>query len=297
MDVDDDWTCEENWVKPNPGLDEIVSRDFLRKRIKDSKVNLSTQIDTKIKNLAMWVTSKNGWLKNDALDKVCTHLDLSQLEGCPCWAGCDLSSINDLTSIALCWPPDPSRSYYPDRYLFHAFAWIPQSGLDGPNGAKYEQWLHAGYAQLTSGNVVDYDEILKCLIEITKKYPINKFFFDEWNSSSFIQNLLAINIIPSVEPMSQSIGSFSRPTKAFEVMVYNEQLLIDSNPLVRYCFDCVSLKYDSFGNVKPMKDTGNSGAQANTKKIDIVIAMLEALAAHLYEELFQGEMNIITLDL
>ena len=67
-------------------------------------------------------------------------------------------------------------------------------------------------------------------------------------------------------------------------------MLFDSNPLVRYCFDCVELKYDSFGNVKPNKDS-------NTKKIDIVIAMIEALSARLFEELFAGDMNIITLDL
>jgi phage terminase large subunit-like protein len=195
MDPDDDWTNPDNWVKANPSLGDIVQPKFLKKRLNDAKTNMATQVDFKIKNLDIFVTAKNIWLNPANLDKVCTILDMKQLEGEYCYAGCDLSSVNDLASIALCWPPNEYRTYHPDKYLFKIWTWVPQAALESANGQLYEQFIHQGILKMTSGNSIDYDEILKDLNEINQIYPIVKFMFDEWNSTSFIQKLTSLNII------------------------------------------------------------------------------------------------------
>lgn len=56
-----------------------------------------------------------------------------------------------------------------------------------------------------------------------------------------------------IEPMAQSLGSFNRSTKTLEILINNEQCLIDSNQLVRFYFNNCELKFDSFGNCKPVK--------------------------------------------
>ena len=114
------------------------------------------------------------------------ELDLEKLKGEYCYCGCDLSSTNDLTSFAACWPPNEMREYLPDKYLIKVFVWVPQCALDGPNGNLYKTFIHRGLLKMTSGNSVDYQEILNDILEFNQDYPIIKFHYDEWNATSFI---------------------------------------------------------------------------------------------------------------
>ena len=291
LDPTDDWQDERVWQKANPALGEIVSMDFMRKRLADSKINISTQVDFKIKNLDLFVSARNIWLPENALDQVCTQLDLSKLEGCPAYCGVDLSSVNDITSIALCWPPNEYREYYPDKYLFATWSWVPQAALESANGTLYQQFIHNNYLKMTSGNCVDYDEILRDVIELSNRFGISKLLYDEWNATSFIQRLQALNITVC-EPMSQSLGSYNRGTKTMEILVQNQQCLINSNQLVRFYFANTELKIDAYSNVKPIK-----ACDQVSRKIDGVIAMITALSGYLFEKLFAGSMEIISLEL
>lgn len=68
----------------------------------------------------------------------------------------------------------------------------------------------------------------------------------------------------------------------------NENILIDNNPVTRWCFTNATLKVDMYGNIKPIKP-------APSKKIDSLIAGIEAMSGYLFEQLFTGE--IFTLDM
>ena len=92
--------------------------------------------------------------------------------------------------------------------------------------------------------------------------------------------------------MSQSLGSFNRGTKHIEICVKNKQCLIHSNSLVRFFFNNCELKFDHFGNCKPDKANDQQD-----RKIDGIIAMIEAVSAYLFEQLFAGSMEVISLDL
>jgi phage terminase large subunit-like protein len=94
--------------------------------------------------------------------------------------------VSDLTSFAACWAPNPYRTYLPDKYLIKIFSWVPQSALESVNGNLYSAWIHSGYLKLTSGNSVDYQEILHDLCEFSQDYPIIKLHYDEWNATSFV---------------------------------------------------------------------------------------------------------------
>lgn len=298
LDPDDDYTDPKNWIKANPSLGEIVNESFLKKRMKSAKTNMATQVDVKIKNLDIFVTARNIWIPPQILDKVCTKLDMEQLKGENCYMGVDLSSVSDLASISMIFPPNEWRSYEPDKWLIHTQSWVPQAALETSNGVLYEQFIHAGVLKMTPGNCIDYDSILKDIVEINNDYPIVKFMYDEWNATQFIQNLMSLNIVSGIgkhggiEPMSQSLGSFNRATKTLEILINNEQCLIDSNQLVRFYFNNCELKFDSFGNCKPVKANDQIA-----RKIDGVIAILMGMSGYLFEQLFNGEMEIITLDL
>jgi phage terminase large subunit-like protein len=75
-------------------------------------------------------------------------------------------------------------------------------------------------------------------------------------------------------PFGQSIGNFNNCTKEFERLILSGHVVIDDNPITRYCLRNVELKMDFNANVKPVKLNEKS-------KIDGVIASLQALAAYL----------------
>lgn len=89
--------------------------------------------------------------------------------------------------------------------------------------------------------------------------------------------------------MGQSLGSFNRGSKSLEIFMNNEKILIDDNPVTRWCFTNATLKVDMYGNIKPIKP-------APSKKIDCLIAGIEALSAYLFEQLF-GDGEIVPLQL
>ena len=79
-------------------------------------------------------------------------------------------------------------------------------------------------------------------------------------------------------PYPQGIASFTRPTQAFEILVYNEQILIDSNPAIEWMFNNCELKEDHMQNCKPVKANGQQN-----NKIDCVISGLQALGTYLID--------------
>lgn len=72
--------------------------------------------------------------------------------------------------------------------------------------------------------------------------------------------------------------NFNKPTKELERLIKKGKVVIDNNPVTRWCFSNVSLKTDHNDNAKPVK---SGGQKAGMNKIDGVISMIEALGAYL----------------
>lgn len=79
-------------------------------------------------------------------------------------------------------------------------------------------------------------------------------------------------------PFSQTVGNFNKATKELERLILQERVVIDANPITRWCFSNSQLKIDLNENCKPIKYDGDK-----SRKIDIVISMIEALGGYLYE--------------
>lgn len=288
LDEDDDWMDPKNYIKANPSLGHIAFEKPLLDRLEESKVNMSTQVDFKIKNLDIFCQASDIWISQELFNKCAVKLDMSKLEGEYAYAGVDLSATGDLTSFALCFPPNPMRDYYPDKYLLKCFAWVPRIAVEQTSNAPlYKVWIHQKYLKMTFGNSVDYDEMLKDIMEQNNLTPYVKVHYDAWNSVALVQQAIAAGL--PFEPMSQSLGSFNRGSKSLEIFMNSEKILIDDNPVTRWCFTNATLKVDMYGNIKPIKP-------APSKKIDCLIAGIEALSAYLFEQLFgNGEMVTLAL--
>ena len=239
----------------------------------------------KTKNLNIWVQSKDIWIPDTFIEDSSEKVNIDDFLNEQCYMGVDLSSISDLTCTSVMFPPNSNRKLYPDKFVFKNYIYLPETALaESTNSELYKYWKRHNHIDVTSGNVVDYDYILSKQIEISKKTYIANVAYDSWNATQWAINATSEGL--PLTPYSQAIGNFNKPTKTFEMLIRQNKIIIDNNPVIRWCFGNVELKIDYNENCKPVKANNDK-----SKKIDPVIAMLQALGIYLNEPHYN---NIIT---
>lgn len=277
LDDGDDYTDENLWIKCSPNLGVTLQKNYIRDRIKQAQNSNALMTDLLTKTFNLWVGNSDIWIKDEIVFKSMEKVDINKMKGQACWAGVDLSSVSDLTSISILWPPDEFRDYYPDKYVFYSIPYIPGQAIDeSSNRDFYKRCIEAGHLRDTKTKTVDYDFVLKDIIELSKNLIINKIAEDQWNATYFHRHATDEGL--DMETFSQSLSSFNRPTKFLEKLLIENQVVIDANVVTRWCFQNCQLKTDHCENQKPVKADDDKN-----RKIDVVISMIEALGIWLNE--------------
>lgn len=266
LDEDDDWQDEKNWIKANPNLNVTVKPQYLREQIQQAKNNSSLEVSIRTKNFNQWLATSDVWIGNDLLLECSKPININDYSDCIGYIGVDLAAVSDLTAVSLMIPTQ-------DKFLYKTWYYLPQSALSNNSNAElYKKWQRLGLLTITNGNVTDYDAITTDIMKIGELVNIQSIAYDTWNSTSWAIQMTELN--QPLEPYSQSLGNFNRPTKEIERLIKSDKVIIDDNEITRYCFGNVVLKQDWNDNVKPTKADP-------LQKIDGVIAMIEALGIYL----------------
>lgn len=279
LDEGDDWQDEKNWIKSNPCLGVTVTKKYLTEQVNKAKNNPSDEVGVKTKNLNVWCSSAQNWIPDQYLfASFKTRFDADSFpEDTQVYVGVDLSSVSDLSAVSYMIVDREHRKikFWTDYYL-------PESALkDNANRELYKSWQRDGYLKITPGNVVDYDVIMNDILKVRQKLYIVGVYYDSYNATQWAVNCSqnGLNLIP----YAQSLSSFNKPTKEFERLILNHDILIDKNPISLFCFRNVSLKFDHNMNCKPIKTQ-------KMKKIDGVIAMLQSLGGYLATPQYSNEI-------
>ena len=266
MDPDDDWKDEENWIKANPSLDVIVSREFLRQQVKLAENDTSQLSLIKTKNFNIWTSTMDVWIPGEKVAKVMKRIDLNDLKGNVAYIGIDLASVSDLTALSIMIP-------FEGKYYFKSWGWVPRETFENsPNHELYERFALEGDLIISEGNVTDYQLIVNKIVELGQDFSIQGIYYDPYNSSQLA--IECTNLGFNMQQCRQGLLSFSNPTKEFERLVLSEQAVIDRSMLFLYCINNCTLKVDANFNCKPDKTSSNN-------KIDLVISAIEALSGYL----------------
>lgn len=268
QDDNDDWSNEKIWEKSNPNLNITVKKSFLRDEIVKAKNNISLETGIKTKNFNMWCDTITTWIADKYVLMSSKKINFSMIDDTTSEivVGVDLSSNSDITSVSYMFIKN-------DKYHFINNYYLPEDSLNSAQDKEYYKiQYNKGNLKLTPGNVVDYNFILNDILETNKNNYISKLAYDNWNATSFAISATE-NYLP-IEPYSQSIASFNKPTKEFERLMLMGNVVIDNNEITRWMLSNVYLRTDQNGNVKPDKSKRD-------KKIDGVISMLMCLGIYL----------------
>lgn len=278
LDEGDDWQDPKNFIKSNPNLGISVKESYLKEQVQQAKNNSALEVGTRTKNFNQWLSSSDIWISNDVILNCTDDVDISKFEGQTCYMGVDLASVSDLTALSVMIP-------YNDKLYFKNYYYLPFSTLsDNVNSEIYKEWKRLGYLTITDGNVTDYDYILKDILKINNTLYIDKIAYDQYNATQWAINATTEGL--PLEPYSQALWSFNKPTKELERLIKSNKVVIDNNPITRWCFDNVCIKSDWNENVKPVKSQ-------DMQKIDGVIAAIEALGIYLNTPQYSNVIGVV----
>jgi phage terminase large subunit-like protein len=247
----DEWRKEENWIQANPAIGHIMTLDRIREHYQSCLGNPAEERKFKWLRLNVWNCNKQiGWLQQSVWDKAVHKSKLGDLAYKECYGGLDLSSTTDLTAMALFFP-----NVYGDRKHFtKIWYWIPEDNIierELRDKVPYRVWVERGYIETTPGNVVDYDYIETRAMDIIKKYTLKQMGFDRRFATQPVIHMMQAGI-ECVE-VAQTMKEQTMPINEIEILVKNEQILHDKNPVTRWCLGNVRLKVDENDNKKFIK--------------------------------------------
>ena len=264
---DADWQDEQNWYRCNPSLGYTITIDKVRDAYHKA---LDTPADENMfrqLRLNQWVKQSIRWMPMDKWDECGAPVIPGDLEGRVCYAGLDLSSTGDLTTLVLVFPPSDEV----EPYQILPFFWLPEETLPlrvRRDHVMYDVWEKQGFLQTTDGNVVHYGFIEKFICELGEKYNIREIAYDRWNATQMVQNLEDDGF--TMIPFGQGFRDMSPPTKELMRLVLEHRLAHGGHPVLRWNMDNAFVRTDPAGNLKIDK-------QKSTEKVDGAVALVMAL--------------------
>jgi phage terminase large subunit-like protein len=275
LDKEDDPFDESVWYKANPHLVTVPSAlEQLRRDAQTAKQMGGFEMSdymTKRQNLwyeygdTQYITP-NEWKLGR------TELTIENMRGRRCFAGLDLSSGGDLTSLALLFPLDDGKIYV------WSHSYIPAKRLEEhiiTDTAPYDVWAKSGLltpSEAVGGLKNDYLQIVADLKELQEKFEINIacIGYDPHNADAFLEELDTLGA-PLLE-VKQSARFLSDATVDFALEVKAGNVLYDQrNALMSWSIVNAKKTKNSFGEIKVDKEVN-----ARHARIDVVDAIIDA---------------------
>ena len=264
---DADWQDEQNWYKCNPSLGYTITIDKVRDAYHKALETPADENMFRQLRLNQWVKQSIRWMPMDKWDECGAPVIPGDLEGRVCYAGLDLSSTGDLTTLVLVFPPSDES----EPYQILPFFWLPEETLPlrvRRDHVMYDVWEKQGFLQTTEGNVVHYGFIEKFICELGENYNIREIAYDRWNATQMVQNLEDDGF--TMIPFGQGFRDMSPPTKELMRLVLEHRLAHGGHPVLRWNMDNAFVRTDPAGNLKIDK-------QKSTEKVDGAVALVMAL--------------------
>lgn len=273
LDSPEEWTNEDMWVKANPGIDTIKSRDYLRQMVQKAHDDISFKPTVMVKDFNIPQTSEAAWLRYEELNNEETY-DIKFDYGIGGFDAADTTDLNAAKAIFM--RPDDDRIYVKSMY------WIPQSVMDeqersgnrrGRDNVPYDLWIEQGYMRTCPGNKCDKRIFLEWFKELRDTEDIYTLFigYDPWHiDDTLLREFVAEFGENCMVPVRQGVITLSQPMKDMKADFQAHRIIYNNNPIDKWCLYNTEIKTDVNGNIQPVKSLDAR------KRIDGTIALINA---------------------
>jgi len=271
LDDIDEWDKPECWIKANPGLDTIKSRDYLEQMVSKAKSDPSFKPTVMVKDFNMKQNPVTAWLRYEELVNEDTF-EMDKVSRSYAIGGCDLSATVDLTCASLIIrKPNDETVYVLQKYF------IPQSKIDALEATKskeapYKLWAEQGWLVINEGAQVDYSKVTEWFVEMVQKYDIRPLWicYDRALSGYWVPEMESYGF--DMEKTAQGPFTWSQPMKEMGAALSEHIVNYNNNPILRWCLSNTAkkaLNKDGIETIQPVKIQQN-------RRIDGMVSLLNA---------------------
>ena len=270
LDVDDEWTEEENWIKANPlQATSELGMDFLRSECKMALELPSKQLSFKTKNLNIWLDGDESinFISSDDVKKC--MLKEYDWHGRDVYVGVDMALTNDNCGLAMVTYDEKL-----DKYVTKTWAFFPADKMQNKSKLEkidYEFFSKQGYCYPCGDVIVSHKFIEDFVMNLEKEYEVKilDIGYDRYNCVSSANRWYDEGHLEVTE-IRQHSSTLHPPTKFLRDKILTENFAYEANKLLEI----------NFANAKTVEDN-NLNFYINKKKsngkIDMVAALINAM--------------------
>lgn len=264
--MDADIWDEAVWFACNPALGDFRSLPEMRSYAAQAKLLPARETAFRALYLNQPVEEISRFISLPAWRACQSEIDLDSLRGKACWAGLDLSSTTDLTALALYFETGESVVYF----------WVPRDRLqerEKTDRVPYATWHRQGFIEAPEGRAIDIRAIARRLAEITQHFNLQGVAYDRWHIEVLKRILSDEGLDLPLVDWGQGFQSMGPAVDALEVIILEETLRHDGNPVLTWCASNAAVAMDPAGNRKLDK-------ARSVERIDGMVALAMAVGLH-----------------
>ncbi|MGH6811350.1 MAG: terminase large subunit [Methylocella sp.] len=266
-DAGDDWIDPAVWIKANPSLGVTIKAEDLKRQIDEVREMPAQQNAIRRLRLNEWTEQVTRWIDMEVWADAAAPIDEQELAGRRCYAGLDLARVNDLSSLALVFPPE--RLGEKAKVIWRH--WCPENDIlrrSRRDRAPYTVWRDQGWLVATEGNTTDFKFIEAEILELASRFDITELAFDRTFAGEIVRNLQDHGV--GIVEFGQGFLSMGPASAEFMRLLVGREIQHGGNPIATWCASNVTVRRDPAGNEKPDKER-------STEKIDAIVAAIMAV--------------------
>ena len=271
LDNIDEWDKEECWIKANPGLGTVKSKDYLRQMVAKAKDDASFKPTVLVKDFNMKQNPISAWLPYESIINEQTY-DMEYISHSYAIGGCDLSATTDLTcATLLIRKPNDDNVYVLQQYF------IPESKIDKveqtqSKEAPYKLWSEQGWVTICNGAQVDYSKVTEWFVDMVRKYDIRPLWvcYDRALSGYWVPEMESYGF--EMQKEAQGAFNWSQSMKLMGAAFEEHIVIYNNNPVLRWCLANTAVKTlnsDGIATIQPVKIQQH-------RRIDGTVSLLNA---------------------
>ncbi len=267
VDDGDDWKDELSWRKANPSLGALLKIEDLRAQVALALEMPSKQNSIRRLRLNQWTEQLVRWIDMDVWARGAVPIDLESLKGRRCFGGLDLARVNDLSSLALLFPP----VFEGESWQIIWRHWCPNDDIvtrSRRDRAPYVTWRDQGHLIATEGNTTDFKFVEAEILALAGLYDITELAFDRTFAGEIVRNLGDEGM--TLVEFGQGFISMGPAAAEFLRKLLAGELRHGGDPIATWCASNVTVRTDPAGNEKPDKER-------SIERIDPIVAAIMAV--------------------
>ncbi len=233
----------DTWVKSNPTLGIVKKKSYLEEQVDLAKKSKADRIFVLAKDFNFKQNSAVAWLNLEDYNYNCTF-DPETLRGSLALGHVDLAQTNDLVCAEALTVKDGVK-YILQMYFIPERKLLPEND-DHNAGAKYKEWVDAGYMTVAGVEDVDLSRVAEWFYSLYNDYGIKlyKCGYDQKFSKEWLTAMETYGWFKgdAIELVLQNAETLSNAIYLTEAELKAQKINYNNNPVMRWCLGNSCLK-------------------------------------------------------